>query len=136
MELEKRSTHTQIFRYCTPEILHDDYFHLVEEAVKGLFERVRVISGVHNEDGAVLIDKVMGEKSPIILINNFQSKSEISEHKGFSSMLKSLYSLFRNPEAHSPREKWQLDKIDTLDILGVISLCHRKLDAAFSIKLP
>ena len=136
LELENRSTHSQVFKYCTPEILHDDYFHIVEEAVKGLFERVRDISGVNNEDGAGLIDKVLGEKSPIILINNFQSKSEISEHKGFSSMLKSLYSLFRNPEAHSPRERWQIDKVDTLDILGIISLCHRKLDRAYRIQLP
>lgn len=136
LELQKRSAHSQIFKYCTPEILNGDYFHMVEEAIKGLFERVREISGVRNDDGASLIDKVLSEKSPIVLINRFQTKSEISEHKGFSSLLKSLYSLFRNPEAHSPREKWQLDKIDTLDILGLISLCHRKLDKAFQVKLP
>lgn len=135
-ELEKRTTHSQVLKYCTIEILNDDYFHMVEEAVKGLFERVREISGVSNEDGASLIDKVMSEKSPIILINNFQTRSEISEHKGFNSLLKSLYSLFRNPSAHSPREKWSLDKVDTLDVLGIISLCHRKLDKAFRIKLP
>lgn len=90
LELENRSTHSQVFKYCTPEILYKDYFHIVEEAVKGLFERVKEISCVYNEDGAVLIEKVLGEKSPIILINNFQSKSEISEHKGFSTMLKSF----------------------------------------------
>lgn len=136
LELEKRNTHSQIYAYCTPEILNDDYFHIIEEALKGLFQRVREISGVYNEDGAILIDKVMGEKSPIILINKFQNKSEISEHKGFSSLLKSLYSLFRNPESHSPRERWPLNKIDALDILGIISLCHRKLDSAYRIQLP
>lgn len=136
LELQKRDAHSQVFKYCTPEILNSDYFHVVEEAIKGLFERVREISGIKNDDGASLIDKVLCEKSPIILINNFQTKSEISEHKGFSALLKSLYSLFRNPEAHSPREKWLMDKVDTLDILGMVSLCHRKLDSAYPIKLP
>ena len=135
-ELKKRMTHQQVFKYCTPEILAQDYFHVVEEAVKGLFERIREISCCYTDDGSSLIDKVMGEKNPCVHINNFSTKSELSEHKGFSSLLKSLYSLFRNPGAHSPREIWQLDKTDALDILGIVSLCHRKLDNAYRVKLP
>ena len=110
--------------------------YIVEEAVKGLFERIREISCCYTDDGSSLIDKVMGEKNPCVYINNFSTKSELSEHKGFSSLLKSLYSLFRNPGAHSPREIWQLDKTDALDILGIVSLCHRKLDNAYRVKLP
>lgn len=133
MELQKRKSHPKIFRYCTPEILSEDYFHMVEESIKGLFDRIKEISGNYIDDGAVLIDKVMSEKAPSILINKFSSKSEISEHKGFGSMLKALYSLFRNPEAHSPKEIWPMDKTDALDILGLVSLCHRKLDKAYKI---
>lgn len=133
-ELEKRGTHQQVFRYCTPEIVAKDYFHLVEEAIKGLFERIREISCCYNDDGASLIESVMAEKSPRILINNFETKSEKSEHKGFSSLLKSIYSMFRNPESHTPREKWDVSYIDTLDILGMVSLCHRKLDKAYRIQ--
>lgn len=103
-ELKKRGTHQQVFKYCTPEILSQDYFHVIEEAIKGLFNRIKELSSCYTEDGAVLIDKVMSEKNPCILINKFSTKSEISEHKGFGTLLKSLYSLFRNPEAHSPRE--------------------------------
>lgn len=130
-ELEKRGTHQQVFKYCTPEIVAKDYFHLVEEAIKGLFERVREISCCYNDDGASLIESVMVEKSPRILINNFETKSE---HKGFSSLLKSIYSMFRNPESHTPREKWEVSYIDTLDILGLVSLCHRKLDKAYRVQ--
>lgn len=130
LELQARFTHAQIFRFCTPELLADDYFHAVDEAIKGLFERIRESSSVYGKDGAVLVDLVFSEKSPKLLINGFQTDSEISEHKGFGTMLKALYSMFRNPESHSPREKWPMDKADALDILGMISLCHRKLDNA------
>ena len=116
-------------------MLADDYFHAVEEALKGLFERVREISCVYEKDGADLIDIVLSSKSPKMLINNFQTDSEVSEHKGFGAMLKALYSLFRNPEAHSPRVKWPMDKTEALDIFGIISLCHRKLDKAYRISL-
>lgn len=134
-ELKARNTHKDIYRFCHAELLADDYFHAVEEALKGLFERIREISGVYSKDGAELIDMVMAVKAPKMLINRFQTDSEISEHKGFSAMLKALYSLFRNPEAHTPRIKWSMDKTEALDILGIISLCHRKLDNAYKISL-
>lgn len=130
LELKARDTHYQIFRFCTPELLADDYFHAVDEAIKGLFERVRELSGINFKDGAILVDLVFAKDEPKLIINGFQTDSEISEHKGFGTMLKALYSMFRNPESHSPREKWPMDKTDALDIIGMISLCHRKLDNA------
>lgn len=134
-ELKARNTHNEVFRFCYPELLADDYFHAVEEALKGLFERIREKSCIYGKDGADLIDVVFAAKAPKLLINNFQTDSEISEHKGFGAMLKALYSLFRNPEAHTPRVKWHMDKIEALDIFGIISLCHRKLDNAYRIRI-
>lgn len=134
LELQARNTHQQIFRFCTPEFLSDDYFHAIDEAIKGLFERVRELSASYLTDGVVLIDSVFSKDKSKLLINNFQTESEISEHKGFASMLKAIYSMFRNPEAHSTRKKWPMDKVDALDILGIISLCHRKLDKAHRIR--
>lgn len=129
-ELKERKTHGQVLRFCKPELMNEDYFHVVEEAVKGMFERVREISCVYDKDGAELIDNVFNQKTPIVKINSFTTKSEISQHKGFAAMLKSIYSLFRNPEAHTPREKWPINKNDALDILGICSYCHRILDNA------
>lgn len=132
-ELKARNTHREIFRFCYPELLADDYFHAVEEALKGLFERIREISCIYGKDGADLIDTVLSTKAPKMLINRFQTDSEISEHKGFAAMLKAVYSLFRNPEVHTPRIKWPMDKTEALDIFGIVSLCHRKLDKAIRI---
>jgi uncharacterized protein (TIGR02391 family) len=133
-ELINRKAHIEIFKYCTAELLANDYFHAVEEAIKGLFERVREIANYYKDDGSQLIDFVFTEKSPMVIINNFQSKSDISEHKGFSALMKALYSMFRNPQAHSPKVKWNINETDTLDVLCMVSLCHRKLDNAQKIR--
>lgn len=134
IELENRNTHSQVLRFCKPELMNEDYFHVVEESLKGLFERIREISCVYNEDGATLIDKVFNQGNPMVIINPFDTKSEVSQHKGFAAMLKAMYSLFRNPEAHTPREKWPVGKQDALEILGMISYCHRILDNAQCIR--
>jgi hypothetical protein len=39
--LESRGTHAEVFTYCRSELLQENYFHAVLEAVKGLAERIR-----------------------------------------------------------------------------------------------
>ncbi|MEA4822372.1 MAG: TIGR02391 family protein [Erysipelotrichales bacterium] len=52
-ELEKRNAHCEIFKYCKVELLQNNYFHAVFEANKGLFERIRELSGL-STDGSTL----------------------------------------------------------------------------------
>ncbi|WP_262509628.1 TIGR02391 family protein [Tannerella serpentiformis] len=62
--------------------------------------------------------------------------SEKSEHRGFCNLLKGLCSMFRNPAAHEPKIHWEISEQDALEILGIISYCHRRLDKAQQIRLP
>lgn len=132
-ELENRKSHQEIFKYCTTELLQNNYFHSVLEANKGLFQRIRDISGV-TTDGISLIEQVFSS-NPILIINNFQTASEKNEHIGFCNLLKGLCSMFRNPTAHEPKVEWEIGEQDALEILGVISYCHRRLDKAQKIRL-
>ena len=131
-ELINRNAHNQIFRYCTPELLSNNYFHSVFEASKGLFQRIRDLSGL-TTDGNALIEQVFSS-NPILIINNYQTKQEKDEHTGFCNLLKGLCGMFRNPEAHQPKIFWDIDEQDALEILGLISYCHRRLDKAQKIR--
>lgn len=131
-KLEQRNAHKAIFSYCRAELLADNYFHAVMEANKGLFQRIRDLSGVE-KDGSNLIEQVFSKKNPILIINKFGSQSEIDEHTGFCDLLKGLCSMFRNPLAHEPKVEWPISEQDALDILGIISYCHRRLDNAQKI---
>lgn len=125
-ELEKRNAHQEVFKYCKAELLQNNYFHSVLEANKGLFQRIRDLSEIQ-KDGIKLIEEVFST-NPILIINNYQSVSEKNEHTGFCNLLKGLCSLFRNPTAHEPKIDWEITKQDALEILGIISYCHRRLD--------
>ena len=38
--------------------------------------------------------------------------------------------MFRNPTAHAPRVQWEMTREDAEDLLSLVSLIHRRLDAA------
>ena len=132
-ELAERNAHNQIFKYCTPELLANNYFHSVFEASKGLFQRIRELSGL-STDGTTLVEQVFSS-NPILIINGYQTKQEKDEHVGFCNILKGLCGMFRNPEAHQPKIYWNIEEQDALEILGLISYCHRRLDKAQKIRI-
>lgn len=131
-EIEKRSGHPILINYCKAELLTNNYFHAVFEANKGLFERIRKQSGL-SSDGNTLIEETFSQ-NPILIINNYSTQSEKDEHKGFCNILKGLCGMFRNPEAHEPKISWNISEQDALEILGIISYCHRRLDKAQKIR--
>lgn len=133
-EIEQRNGHVELIKYCKEELLANNYFHAVFEANKGLLERIRELSGC-NTDGNELIEYVFSTKNPILIINNFITDSEKNEHRGFCNILKGLCGMFRNPTAHEPKIYWSIEEQDALEILGVISYCHRRLDKAQKIRL-
>lgn len=132
-ELETRKSHSEVFKYCKEELLQNNYFHSVFEANKGLFERIRELSGV-TTDGNTLIEQVFSKNNPILIINNNISHSEQDEQNGFCNLLKGLCSMFRNPMAHETKVEWEIGEQDALEILGIISYCHRRLDKAQRIR--
>lgn len=125
--LEDRKAHPEIFKYCQAELLNENYFHAVLEAIKGIAERIRKLSGL-GTDGSELVNTVFSVKAPLLIINNLQTETEISEQKGFSNMLIGLFGTVRNPTAHAPKIIWQMSEQDALDIFSLISFVHRKLD--------
>lgn len=132
-EIEKRKGHPEIFKYCKIELLQNNYFHAVFEANKGLFQRIRDLSGCE-ADGNRLIEQVFSS-NPVLIINNYQTQSEKDEHTGFCNILKGLCGMFRNTSAHEAKIDWPIEEQDALEILGMISYCHRRLDKAKQIRI-
>lgn len=126
-KLEQRETHYRIYEFCNAELLNENYFHSVFEAVKSVFEVIRMKSGL-SVDGNLLIEQAFSINNPLIQINSLSNETEISEHRGFVNLLKGVTGMFRNTTAHAPKITWQMSEIDALDILTTLSLIHRKLD--------
>lgn len=128
-KLEDRGAHAEVFNYCRAELLDENYFHAVLEAIKGIAQRIRDMTNL-TTDGADLVNTVFSVKSPVLQINSLTTDTEVSEQKGFSNMLIGLFGSVRNPVAHAPKTSWPMSEQDALDIMSTVSFIHRKLDNA------
>lgn len=124
--LKERDVHADVLRFCTAELLEKNYFHAVFETAKGVANKIQELSGC-GSDGGELVDAVFQINNPILLINNLQTETEKSEHRGFMNLLKGFFGMFRNTVAHAPKITWEVNEQDALDIMSLASLFHRKL---------
>jgi uncharacterized protein (TIGR02391 family) len=128
-KLEDRGGHPEIFKYCRAELVEENYFHAVLEAVKGVADRVRSLSSF-TSDGADLFNAAFSTKAPVIAINALATETQVSEQKGFNNLLVGLFGAVRNPTAHAPKVSWPMTEQDAMDIFALVSFIHRKLDGA------
>lgn len=128
-DLEARGVHPDVLEFCRAELLAEDYFHAVQEAVKSVASKMRERTGL-TDDGGTLVDRVLCGEPPMLAINPRSTVSEKSEQSGFANLVKGAFGMFRNPTAHEARIHWPMPKADAEDILSVVSLIHRRLDAS------
>jgi uncharacterized protein (TIGR02391 family) len=126
-DLIARHVHADVLAFCKAELLVDDYFHMVLEATKSVFAKIRSRTGLDG-DGAELVDRAFSTDRPLWVINSFQTKSERTEQTGFCNLLKGMHGMFRHPTAHEPRISWAMTKEDAEDLLSLVSMIHRRLD--------
>ncbi|WP_413469295.1 TIGR02391 family protein, partial [Pseudomonas gessardii] len=95
-DLEGRGVHPDVLRFCRAELLADNYFHAVQEAVKSVADKMRSRAGVR-DDGATLVDRVLAGHPPLLSINALKTVSERSEQSGFANLIRGTFGMFRNP---------------------------------------
>ena len=128
-KLESRNVHEQIFKYCSAELLVENYFHSIFEATKSIAERIRLKTGL-TIDGVPLIDIVFATDNPLVKINDLLTSTDRSEHLGFANLIKGIFGLIRNPTAHIPKITFIVEEEEALDVMTTISFIHKRLDKA------
>lgn len=128
-DLEGRGVHPDVLKFCRAELLADNYFHAVQEAVKSVADKMRTRTGL-TDDGAPLVGRVLAGDPPLLAINPRSTASERSEQSGFANLVRGTFGMFRNPTAHEARIHWSMSKEDAEDLLTIVSLIHRRLDKA------
>ena len=118
--------HPEVLKYCTAELMEDNYFHAAFEASKGLAQRIRDESGIQG-DGTGLVDTAFSLNRPLLAFNSLQTETEKTVHKGIATLMRGCFMFVRNPLAHEPKIMWAAED-DVADYFTLISLLHRKLD--------
>ncbi|HEL1895297.1 TPA: TIGR02391 family protein [Streptococcus suis] len=127
--LKELKVHSHVLKFCTQELLQENYFHAVFEASKGIFHRIRLLTG-SSMDSASLIDQCFKLKEPIVIINGnkLQTLDEQSEYKGLKNLLLTIAHLYRNSKAHKLKYYNPDNLNDALTALTLMSLAHNLLD--------
>lgn len=126
-KLFERNIHPQIIKFCTQDIVNEDYFSIIFEASKSVYDRIRNMTGI-TYDGNKLINTCFDMKYPIIIFNSLKTDTEKNLYKGLKNILLSIAQLGRNPKAHTPKI-YSYDNLDNcLDMLNLISFSHKMLD--------
>lgn len=129
-DLEPRGVHADVLRFCRAELVEQNYFHAVQEAVKSVTDKIRTRTGL-TDDGSTLVDRALGGAAPMLAINPHRTESERSEQKGFANLVRGTFGMFRNTTAHEARINWPMAKADAEDLLTIVSLIHRRIDASW-----
>lgn len=129
-KLIERNIHPQILKFCTQDIVNEDYFSIILEASKSIYDRIRNLTGI-NLDGNTLINTCFNIRSPIIIFNMLRDETEKNLYNGLKNILLSIGQIGRNPKAHTPKI-YSYDNLDNcLDILNLISFAHKMLDQCY-----
>jgi uncharacterized protein (TIGR02391 family) len=131
-----RHVHEDVLRFCRAELLQENYFHAVFEAMKSVAAKIREISGL-TSDGADLVRDAFAlgnDSNPILAINPLATETDKGEQRGFVNLLIGLFGVIRNPLAHNAKIEWEMSEQDALDVLTMASLIHRKLDKAYRFR--
>lgn len=128
-DLSGRGVHPDVLAFCREELLADNYFHAVLEAVKSVADKLRNRTGL-TDDGAGLVDRALCGDPPMLAINSLKTDSERSEQRGFANLVKGTFGMFRNTTAHAARIHWPMSKTDAEDLFSLVSLIHRRIDGA------
>lgn len=126
-KLSDRDIHDEVKKYCIRDYLRKDYSIAVFEAAKGVAQRVRDITGLE-KDGGALFQTAFSKNDPYLYFNLLKTESEISEFTGLKELLEAIFHLIRNPIAHTPKINWKVEETRALDILTLISVAHKYLD--------
>ena len=131
--LTQRGAHERVLAYCRPELLREDYYEAVFEAIKGLGSRLRDMGGT-DADGPKLVESTLEGVDPLIRLNTRATQTQRDEQRGVALLMKGIFAAFRNPAAHEPRIEWSMSEQDALDVLGTLSMVHRRLDASLAAR--
>ncbi|AMO89082.1 hypothetical protein WM42_1352 [Corynebacterium simulans] len=80
-------------------------------------------------DARKLAQSVFGGDNPRLKINQLNSSTDRNEQTG-TQLLAEGFSAFRTPAALEIQLKWHISEQDALDIMGLVSLIHRRVDNA------
>lgn len=130
--LVARGAHPNVLQACQAELLRKHYYAAVFEVAVTLAARIRKLSGVI-ADGSELVMQAFswrGPAKPILCINALTTDAEKAEQRSFLQLASGLLGSVTSARVAAAKLEWPISEEDAVEMLGIASLVHRKLDRA------
>jgi uncharacterized protein (TIGR02391 family) len=128
--------HERVRNVTEPLFKKGEYFIAVFEATKVLNDFIKTKTNLQ-ESERELIQKAFGGNNPLVKFNSYNNqsrdfKSQKNEQTGLQLILEGIFSAFRHPKGHEPKDtSWgNIDPYDALAQLAIISYLMQRIEEA------
>lgn len=125
--LALENLHPRVIEVASSKFADGSYDAAVTEAMKSIDIRVRDLTGL-NLSGTALMQEAFKPKNALLDVSVEERRSGDDEREGYFYLFRGAVLGVRNPKAHElSRDD---DPHEALEMLGLASLLHRRLDTA------
>lgn len=112
----------------------ENYTNAILDSIQFIGDVIREKSGLES-DGNPLIGSAFGGANPKIKINKLKTESEKNVQKGIESILRGVYSAYRNPRSHSKIKDSEQDAFAIIIFINHLLKLIDKSKGKFSTEL-
>lgn len=134
MEHIKQHIEERLWNFIKRSYNSEDYKNAILDSIQFVGDVIREKSGLDN-DGNQLIGNAFGGSSPKIKLNKLKTESEKNIQKGIESILRGIYSAYRNPRSHSKVNDSEQDAFEIIIFINHLLKLIDKSKGKFSTEL-
>lgn len=134
MEHIKQHIEERLWNFIKRSYNSEDYKNAILDSIQFIGDIIRDKSGLDN-DGNQLIGKAFGGTNPKIRLNKLKTESEKNIQKGVESILRGIYSAYRNPRSHSKINDSEQDAFEIIIFINHLLKLIDKSKGKFSTEL-
>ena len=133
MENIKNFLDDRLWNFIKRNYNSENYTVAVQDCIQFIGDLIRDKSGLET-DGNNLIGQAFGGKNPKIKLNKLQTETDQNIQKGIESILRGIYSAFRNPRSHTKFEDAEEDADSIIIFINHLLKLIDKSKGKFSVE--
>ncbi len=134
MENIKDHIEERLWNFIKRNYNSENYSNAILDSTQFIGDIIREKSGLES-DGNTLIGSAFGGSNPKIKLNKLKTESEKNIQKGIESILRGIYSAYRNPRSHSKIDDSESDAYEIILFINHLLKLIDKSKGKFSVDI-
>jgi len=131
--MTRRNLHPDILPACDREFLmEENYYPVVRKGVRIMADKLTAKAGLPSV-GPEIADQAFSmvwQGWPILALNDLKSPQEVNQQYAIMQCMRGILLMFYDERTRQERTSWPMTQQEALEVLGLVSFCCAKIDAA------